>query len=61
MIVFEGDFIKCFNRPGYFEVVEIIDSMRVRLSNNRIVPTDWAYGVIEDLKSADEYNEEKLS
>lgn len=53
-IVFEGDYVKCFNREGYFEVVEIVDSMSVRLSNNRRI---LATGdVIEDLKSAGEYD-----
>jgi len=52
-IVFEGDYIKCFNRKDYFKVVEIVDSMTVRLSNNRRI---LATGdIIEDLKSATEY------
>jgi len=56
-IVFEGDYIKCFNREDYFEVVEIVDSMSVRLSNNRRI---LATGdIIEDLKSADEYKKYK--
>ena len=53
-IVFVGDYVKCFNRPGYHKVIDIVDSMTVRLSNNRriLVTGD----IIEDLKSADEYS-----
>jgi hypothetical protein len=52
-VVFKGDYIKCFNRDRYFEVVDIVDSMTVKLSNNRRIPATG--DVIEDLKSAGEY------
>lgn len=53
MIVFKGDYVKCYNRENYYEVTEIVDSMRVKLSNGRIVPA--SEDVIEDLKSFLEY------
>lgn len=53
MIIFKGDYVKCYNRENYYEVTKIVDSMRVKLSNGRIVPADG--DVIEDLKSYIEY------
>lgn len=53
MIVFEGDYVKCYNREEYLRVDRIVDQTRVELSNGRIVPADS--DVIEDLKSYLEY------
>ena len=53
MIIFEGDYVKCYNRENYYEVTEIVDQTRVKLSNGRIIPADG--DVIEDLKSYLEY------
>lgn len=47
-----GDYVKCFNRENYYEVLTIEDGALV-LSNERRVPADD--DVVEDLKSFVEY------
>lgn len=54
LIVFVGDWVKCYNREDYNRVVDIVDNMTVLLDNGRRVPA--TEDVIEDLKSANEYS-----
>lgn len=55
MIIFEGDFVRLNGQADWLEVVGIVDSMRIQLSNGAYV--EASERAISQVLSAIEYNE----
>ena len=55
MIIFEGDFVRLNGQADWLEVVGIVDSMRIQLSNGAYV--EASERAISQVLCAIEYNE----
>jgi hypothetical protein len=55
MIIFEGDFVRLTGNQEWLEVVDIVDSMNIRLSNGFCVEATERY--IGQVLSANEFLE----
>ena len=56
MIIFEGDFVRRNGQADWLEVVGIVDSMHIQLSNGAYV--EASERAISQVLSAIEYNED---